>query len=92
MKRRSEQRNLGLRPGEVPDVEICGSVRAREIRWGTVPETRVWADGEPGVRASAKSEREGLPDQVEPGVTYRDVRVRWHAGASIDHPTDPDET
>jgi hypothetical protein len=73
-----------------PDVEIACSVRAREIRFEIVPETKVWFDGEPGVESSVHSERENLPDEVEPGVTYRDVRVRWWAQARIAHPTDPD--
>jgi hypothetical protein len=29
------------------------------------------------------TERENLPDEVEPGVTYRDVHVRWRAAAEI---------
>jgi hypothetical protein len=77
-----------LRDDELPDVEISASVRARELRFVTVPETKVSFDGEPGVRSSARSERENLPDEVEPGVTYRDVRVRWRAAARIVHPAD----
>lgn len=75
---------------EVPDVEISTSARARAVRFGIVPKVRVWFDGEPGVRSSSRSERENLPDEVQPGVTYRDIRVRWHARARIDHPTDPE--
>jgi hypothetical protein len=30
------------------------------------------------------SKREKLPDEVEPGITYTDVRVRWRAAAKID--------
>jgi hypothetical protein len=29
------------------------------------------------------SERHNLPDEIEPGVTYRDVRVRWRAAAKL---------
>jgi hypothetical protein len=29
------------------------------------------------------SERENLPEEVEPGVTYRDVRIRWRAAARM---------
>jgi hypothetical protein len=65
-------------------------VRARELRFGTVPDVRAWFEGEPGVRASSHTERENLPDEVEPGVTYRDVAVGWRARARIDHPTDPE--
>jgi hypothetical protein len=39
-------------------------------------------------RAEAEhvSERENLPDEVEPGVTYRDVAVRWRLSARLDDP------
>ena len=85
-----EARRAKLSRDELPDVEISTSVRARAIRFGTVPQPRVWFDGEPGVRSSSVSERENLPDAIEPGVTYRDIRVSWRAGARIAHPTDPE--
>lgn len=75
---------------EIPDVDVSASVRARELRFGIVPETKVWFEGEPAVRSSSRTERENLPDEVEPGVTYRDIGVRWRARARIVHPTDPD--
>jgi hypothetical protein len=33
--------------------------------------------------AGSHTERENLPEEVEPGVTYRDVRVRWRAAARL---------
>jgi hypothetical protein len=85
----AEDRRQELSEDEVPDVEVFTSARARELRFGIVPEVRVWFEGEPDVRSSSRTERKGLPDEVEPGVTYRDVEVRWRAGARIVHPTDP---
>lgn len=85
----AEGRRQELPEDEVPDVEVSASARARELRFGTVPETKVWFEGEPDVRSSSRTERENLPDEVEPGVTYRDVEVRWRARAKIVHPTDP---
>lgn len=76
---------------EVPDVDISTSVRARRLRFETVPETKVWFEGEPGHESSSETERENLPDEVEPGVTYRDVRVRWRASSRIVHPADRDD-
>ena len=84
----AEARRARLSEDEVPDVEISTSVRARALRFGIVPQPRVWFDGEPGVRSSSESERENLPDEIEPGVTYRDIGVRWRARARIVHPTD----
>lgn len=79
-----------LSEDEIADVDVDMSVRAEELRFGTVPETRVWFEGEPAERSSSRTERENLPDEVEAGETYRDVLVRWRARSRIVHPTDPD--
>ena len=84
-----EDRNHELAEAEVPDVDVTTRVRAKELRFGSVPEVRVWVAGEPGFKASSLTERKNLPDEVEPGVTYRDAEVRWEARAKIVHPTDP---
>jgi hypothetical protein len=83
-----EERELG--DDEIADVEVFTGVRARSIRFGVVPEVKVMFEGEPGERSSYKTERENLPEEVEPGTTYREVGVRWQARSRIDHPTDPD--
>ena len=77
---------------EIADVEVFTGVRARELRFGTVPETKVWFEGEPAERSSKKTERENLPEEVEPDVTYRDVKVRWQARSRIAHPSDPSDS
>jgi hypothetical protein len=74
-----------------PDVDIETSVRAKSLRFGTVPKTKVWFEGEPDHESSSETERENLPEEVEPRVTYRDVKVRWTARSRIIHPTDPDD-
>jgi hypothetical protein len=43
-------------------------VKARELRFEEVPETEV--------HPPAQTERENLPEEVEPGITYRNPRVR----------------
>jgi len=86
-----ERRRRGdLSDDEFADVDVSTSVRARELRFGTVPETKLSFDGEPAQRHSSETERENLPEEVEPGEAYRDVRVSWRARARIVHPTDPD--
>jgi hypothetical protein len=77
-----------LADDEPGDVEVFTGVRARSLRFGKVPETKVWFEGEPAERSSSRTERENLPEEVEPGVTYRDARVRWTARSRIVHPTD----
>jgi hypothetical protein len=37
------------------------------------------------------SERENLPDEVEPGVTYEDIDVRWRLWARLEDPEGPGE-
>lgn len=75
------------------DVEIGASVKAKRLRFREQPKTDVELHGE--VRApegrgelqtTSGSERRNLPEEVEPGVTYRDVRVRWRAAARLDAP------
>jgi len=76
-----------------PDVEIGASVKAKRLRFRKEPRTKVELHGEArtpegrtGLRTSSGSERENLPEEVEPGVTYRDVRVRWQASARLEDP------
>jgi hypothetical protein len=69
-----------------PDVEIAASVRADEVRFECKPEVRVGAYANAPATAELISERENLPDEVEPGVTYRDVSVRWRLAARLDDP------
>jgi hypothetical protein len=62
-----------------PDVEIAATVRADELRFECKPEVVVRA-------AERVSERENLPDEVEPGVTYRDIAVSWRVAARLSDP------
>jgi hypothetical protein len=73
------------RKDEVPpaDVEIAAAVKAKKLRFDTVPETEVRFPGSDEERSGSHTERENLPDEVEPGVTYEDVTVRWRAGAAF---------
>lgn len=78
---------------EDADVEIGASVKAKRLRFREKPKTHVELHGElhePAghgeLETASGSERENLPDEVEPGVTYRDVRVRWRAAARLREP------
>ena len=68
---------------EVADVEIGAAASAKRLRFRTRPDTEVRFGGSPEIDSDSHTERENLPDEVEPGKTYRDVRVRWTAGARI---------
>jgi len=78
-----------------PDVEIGASARARRLRFRSKPRTHVELHGEvtergggrEAVETSSGSAREHLPEEVEPGVTYRDVDIRWRAAARLRDPS-----
>jgi hypothetical protein len=69
-----------------PDVEISASVRAEELRFECIPDVDVSAYADSPASAESVSERENLPDELEPGVTYRDFAVRWRLSARLEDP------
>jgi hypothetical protein len=70
-----------------PDVEIAVAVAADELRVECKPEVRVVAYADSPAWAESTSDRENLPDELEPGLTYTNFAVRWRAAA---WPSDPD--
>ena len=77
-----------------PDVEIGAVVKAKRLRFNKTPKTDVQFEKEkkadarieealPEIETASGSQRENLPEKVEPGVTYRDVHVRWGAAAKL---------
>jgi hypothetical protein len=66
-------------PKRDPDVAIGASVKAKRLRFRSKPHADVEPHGE-------MRERENLPEEVQPGVTYRDVSVRWAAAARLEDP------
>jgi hypothetical protein len=82
------------RQSDEPDVEIGAVVKAKRLRFNKTPKTEVQFEKEkkadarieealPEIETASGSRRENLPDKVEPGVTYRDVHVRWGAAAKL---------
>ena len=67
-----------------PDVEIGAWAKAKRLKFKRAPETEVrFAAGEDD-DAESHTVRENLPDRVEPGVEYKDVRVAWRGSVEID--------
>jgi hypothetical protein len=66
-----------------PDVEMAASVRAAEVRFECKPQVDVVAYADAPATAESASERENLPDELEPGVTYTNVAVRWRVAARL---------
>jgi hypothetical protein len=92
------------RRAEIPDVAIGAAAKARKLRFKKKPKTKVEHVGKTRVRTDSgvqelaadggsHSERKNLPEEVEPGVTYRDIEVGWVAGARLVDPDtrEPDE-
>jgi hypothetical protein len=69
-----------------PDLEISASARAEEVRFDCKPEVRVSAHSNAPATAASVSHRDNLPDDVEPGVTYRNVSICWRAWLRLDDP------
>ena len=57
-----------------PDIILCASVNAREVRFASQPRLSVRLTGQIGDTVHVL-ERKNLPDPVVPGTTYRDVYV-----------------
>ena len=71
-----------------PDIAIGARVKAKRLRFRSKPQVDVEFTGDARDESSG-SERRNLPEEVEPGVTYRDVEVGWHAAARFDPRVDP---
>ena len=68
---------------ENPDLEFTADVKAKELRFEEVPETEVRFTGHPERESASGTDRENLPDEVEPGVTYRDPKVRLRIASAL---------
>lgn len=68
---------------ENPDIEFTADVKAKWLRFEEVPETEVRFTGHPGRESASGTDRENLPDEVEPGVTYRDPKVRLRIASAL---------
>ena len=65
------------------DIELLASVQANQLRFGSRPQIEVRFFGEPGHESASGSDRTNLPERVEPGVTYRDVRVDYRLASRL---------
>lgn len=59
------------------DISISGSVRERELHFEIVPNQKVEFSGTHKRNTESKSERNNLPESVQPGVTYRNIEIRF---------------
>jgi hypothetical protein len=66
------------------DVEIGAAAKAKRLRFKRVPRTEVEFEASATDAAESRTMRENLPEEVEPGVDYEDVRIGWLAGVEIE--------
>lgn len=57
------------------DLSITARVTAESLRFERTPNPKVEFTGEPRRETVWRSERQNLPQQVQPGVTYRDIGI-----------------
>ena len=86
--RRASSKKRPSRPHSA-DIELVASVEADELRFDEPPETEVRFFGEPGHESASGSDRTNLPEKVEPGVTYRNVRVDYRLASRLAEPRAP---
>jgi hypothetical protein len=67
-----------------PDVEVGAAVRMKKVRFKEKPEVETRTHVEPGGGAETQTERENLPDEVEPGKTYRNASIRKQTEIRLD--------
>ena len=75
----------GRRPErpESADITFTAEVRAQQLRFGEMPETRTEFTGAPAYESATDSDRVNLPQRVEKDVTYRDVRVHYRLAVKV---------
>ncbi len=59
-----------------PDISLDADVKMGELHFKEVPETEVYFQGNSRRNSVWESRREGLPDEVQESVFYRNARVR----------------
>jgi hypothetical protein len=61
---------------ESADLSITANVTARELKFEVVPNPDVKFTGQPERKTVWEASRQNLPEQVQPGVTYRNIGIR----------------
>ena len=71
------------------DIELTAWLQADELRFDEPPETAVRFFGAPAHDSASGSDRTNLPEKVEPGAQYRDVRVEYRLASRLAGPSRP---
>ena len=68
---------------ENPDIDFTANVKARELRFDEVPETKVRFWGDLETDSVSGTERKNLPEEVRQGTVYRDISVRLRIASGL---------
>jgi hypothetical protein len=68
---------------EIPDISLTANVKARELRFDEVPKAEVRFWGDPKRVSVSGTERKNLPESVQRGVRYRNVKVQLRAATEL---------
>ena len=71
------------RGSDRPDIEFGARVDAEELRFGEAPETQVEFFGTPRYEARHGDRRTNLPEEVEAGRNYRNVRIDYRLATKL---------
>jgi len=79
---------MGRWPGrpDNADITVTARVRARQLRFGEVPQISTEFTGTPGHESASGSDRANLPERVEEDMTYRHVQVDYWLAAALPYP------
>lgn len=82
---------MGRRPRrpDNADITVTARVRARQLRFGEVPQSSTEFTGAPGHESASGSDRANLPERVEKDISYRDVQVDYWLAAALRYPAEP---
>jgi hypothetical protein len=78
----------GPRRPDNADITVTARVRARQLRFGEVPQISTDFTGTPGHESASGSDRANLPERVEKDMTYRHVRVDYWLAAALRYPAE----
>lgn len=70
-----------------PDIEAGATVRMKKLRFEEKFDVVTQTHGSPARETETVDERENLPDEIEPGKTYRNASIRKHVAVRIDTDT-----
>jgi len=72
------------------DITVTARVRARQLRFGEVPQTSTKFTGTPAHESASGSDRANLPQRVEKDVTYRHIWIDYWLAAALRYPVSND--